>query len=170
MNRKHGCSYFGGKRTAEYAAWADMRNRCSNPRHHAWCRYGARGIRVCERWDDFIVFLADMGLRPSSRHSIDRINNDGNYEPGNCRWATKKQQCQNRTSVVLVTHEGKTQCVAAWADEFGMGRECLRRRLKRGLSMSDALSRPRRNFGTVCPDDDTLLLIREDELLGVYES
>lgn len=77
-------------------AWQNMRARCSNPNHPQWKNYGGRGITVCGRWDDFANFIADIGRRPASDLSIDRIDNDGNYEPGNCRWATRSQQQFNR--------------------------------------------------------------------------
>ena len=83
-------------RTPEYQSWAKMIHRCTNPKAHNWKWYGGRGITVCERWrSSYANFLADMGRRPSLKHSIDRINNDGNYEPGNCRWATQSEQVQN---------------------------------------------------------------------------
>ena len=91
---KHGFAR-PGKEAPEYRAWAALRNRCSNPNHDAYKNYGGRGIKVCERWNDFLAFLEDMGPRPSPKHSIDRINNDGNYEPDNCRWATRSEQCRN---------------------------------------------------------------------------
>lgn len=72
-----------------------MRERCNNPKAQRYNYYGARGIRVCERWGSFELFIQDMGRRPSPKHSIDRIDNDGNYEPGNCRWATQDQQIKN---------------------------------------------------------------------------
>lgn len=93
---KHGCAG-GGRKTSEYNAWCCLRERCARPNHPFWKHYGGRGITVCDRWlHSFENFLADVGPRPGPGYSIDRINNDGNYEPGNVRWATRTQQANNQ--------------------------------------------------------------------------
>jgi len=93
-NTRHGHN-LNGKPSPTYRSWYHMKDRCQNSSHPHYKDYGARGIRVCERWQDFANFLADMGERPEDK-TLDRIDNNKGYEPGNCRWATKKQQTQNR--------------------------------------------------------------------------
>lgn len=102
---KHGEALGRKRPSPEYSTWISMRNRCNNPKNHAYSYYGGRGISVCERWNDYANFIADMGPRPSPTHSIDRENNDGNYEPSNCRWATKTEQAANQRAGGRFTKE-----------------------------------------------------------------
>lgn len=100
----------------EHTTWKSMLSRCSQPGRASWKNYGGRGITVCARWrDSFDSFCADMGPRPSAEHSIDRIDNDGNYEPGNCRWATKAQQAANRRNSKNIAFNGEVMTQAQWA-------------------------------------------------------
>ncbi len=104
----------------EYRAWRSMLLRCNYPNHKSYKVYGGRGVKVCERWLAFKAFWDDMGPRPSPTHSLDRIDNDGNYEPHNCRWATREEQQRNKRNNHLVTYNGETKCVAEWAILFGI--------------------------------------------------
>jgi len=114
---KHGDA--GGKAyVAEYWIWAQMRHRCRNPGYHHWENYGGRGIEICDAWaDSYETFLKDMGRRPSRKHSIDRIDNNGNYEPANCRWATRHEQNQNSRHVRLTAVDVAAIRAAAAAGE-----------------------------------------------------
>jgi len=105
------------------------------------------GVFVCERWKNFAAFLEDMGPRPSLLHTIDRKDNRKGYEPDNCRWATKKQQSQNRRSVRMLTFNGKTQCVADWARELGVDPRLLYDRIKYRLPLEKVLSAARIGYG-----------------------
>jgi hypothetical protein len=118
-----------GKVLAEYDAWHMCIQRCENPNNPGYKTYGARGIRVCHRWHSFENFFADMGPRPSPRHSIDRIDNDGDYEPGNCRWATPAEQARNRRTNRMIEFGGRTMCISDWAAEIGISCGSLMRRL-----------------------------------------
>ncbi len=125
----------GMSRSPTYASWAAMKGRCKDKssRHH-----GARGISVCERWEDFNNFLADMGERPAG-HSIDRIDNDGNYEPGNCRWATATTQARNTRVAVMLTIDGETKPLIEWAESVGISRAGLKSRIKSGWPVREAV-------------------------------
>jgi hypothetical protein len=124
-----------------YQLWQGMRARCSNPKHTRYSRYGGRGITVCERWNDFLTFVDDVGPRPSLRHSIDRIDVNGNYEPGNVRWATQREQGNNTAVNLRVTLRGEERTVAEWAAHLGVSPFTLYGRLKRGFSVEEALQR-----------------------------
>jgi hypothetical protein len=129
------------KSSKTYEAWRSMRKRCYLPKAKGYERYGGRGITVCERWrNSFEAFLADMGEAPANA-SLDRFpDQNGNYEPGNCRWATAVQQQRNMGSNRLLEFGGRTQCLAAWAEELGFKREIIRERLRRGWSVERALT------------------------------
>lgn len=133
----------GMSRTPIYKAWAGMLSRCNNPGSTYYHYYGGRGITVCERWQTFENFHADMGDRPKGL-SLDRIDNDKGYSPENCRWATSRQQCQNRSNNVELTLNGKTQCVSEWSRELGIGTQTLYERIWRGWSDEDTLTLPPR--------------------------
>ena len=133
----------GLKNTAEHNVWSLMIRRCYNENRPDYGLYGGRGVTVCERWrTSFQAFYDDMGPRPSNRHSIDRIDNDGNYEPCNCRWATQCEQARNKRSNRLITFNGRTLCLAEWAEEYGMRQRTLWYRLNRGWSVERALTEP----------------------------
>lgn len=137
--------------TPEHNAWGSMLDRCRNPKNARYLRYGARGIVVCERWMLFENFLADMRLRPPGM-SLDRIDNDGNYEPGNCRWATSKQQRRNTSTNRVVEIHGDRRALSEWAERLGLKPATLWSRIKRGQSPEQAAAysvhpRPARNGG-----------------------
>ena len=110
--------------TPEYRSWAHMKSRCNNKNTPDYINYGGRGIGYSERWDQFALFFEDMGFRPSSDHSLDRIDNSKGYSKENCRWATSKEQNNNRRNVVL--HKGKT--LTEWASVLGIKRSTLAQR------------------------------------------
>lgn len=125
---------------ATYRSWRGMNLRCTKPSDLRYSSHGARGITVCARWrDSFESFCEDMGLKHGRGYSVDRINNDGNYVPGNCRWATPTEQARNTRSNRLVTFEGRTQCLAAWAEELNVDYRRLHSRLKRGIAFHEAI-------------------------------
>jgi hypothetical protein len=142
------------KEMPEYNAWMHMKRRCSGLSKSAGdASYIKRGITVCDRWkNSFQNFYDDMGPRPSNKYSIDRINNDENYEPSNCRWATMQQQQNNRSNNTIVEYSGRKQTVTQWAREFGMKPNVLSARLHRyGMSIEEALTREVREVKNKCP-------------------
>ena len=119
--------------TPTFRSWSAMMNRCNNPNNAAYQSYGGRGIIVCSRWSAFDNFLTDMGERPSLKHSIDRYpDNDGNYEPSNCRWATVSQQARNRRNNRMVMFDGRQVTLAEAAELSGTNYHTLRGRLQNG--------------------------------------
>lgn len=126
--------HHGKAHSPEYAVWSHMIQRCTNPARSGYHLYGGRGIKVCQRWrDSFVAFLEDVGPRPSLNHTLDRIDNDGNYEPGNCRWVTADVQSSNTRRNRRITYNGETLTVKQWAKKLGMPPETLYARLNRGL-------------------------------------
>ena len=137
----------GMTNSPEYSVWRSMVRRCHDTDNISYPRYGGRGITVCERWRSFEAFFEDMGKRPSSKYSIDRIDNDGNYEPSNCRWATYFQQNNNTRFNRRITHAGETLTVSQWAGRIGIKVGTLWERLNSGWSIERALSEPLHNCG-----------------------
>lgn len=137
INTKHGLS-----KSREHSIWTNMKTRCSNPIHINWNVYGGKGIRVCERWlHSFENFYADMGVCPS-KMSIERINRNGNYEPPNCRWATSKEQANNKSTNHFLTYNGKTQTMSQWASELGMKKPTINSRVMSGWSDGKIITTP----------------------------
>jgi hypothetical protein len=139
--RKHGMS-----ESPEYRSWHCMIRRCTDPTTVGYNRYGGRGISVCDRWlHSFENFFADMGARPKGT-TLDRKEVNGNYEPGNCRWADKFTQAANTSKVILISANGKTMPVEAWARELRVSPHAIRYRLKLGLSHEETVNRPFRKY------------------------
>ena len=132
-----------GGMTVEYRAWSCMLTRCYQPNFVHYGNYGGRGITVCAEWRaSYAAFLAHVGRRPSPEHSLDRIDSRGNYEPGNCRWATRKEQARNTRRNRLVTIAGETLPIAAWAERYGVPRARISARLRAGWADEPAVLRP----------------------------
>lgn len=136
--RKHG--EYG---IPEYRIWGAMIQRCCNPSDKAYSDYGGRGISVCERWrNSFGLFLKDIGKRPTRKHSLDRINNNGNYSPSNCRWGTPEQQHNNMRSNVWIEFNGDRRTLSQWSRKLGVGRGMLKSRIERGWNIQRTLTEP----------------------------
>ncbi len=142
IHLKHGYSA-AGKVSKTYTTWQSMIQRCINPNNIRFYCYGGRGIKVCKRWTKFENFLEDMGEHPGKKYQLDRINNNGNYCKSNCRWATRKEQARNTSRNRLISYDGKTQCVAAWAEEYNINYSTLWYRIyESGWSIKKALTTP----------------------------
>lgn len=134
----------GMRQSREYISWARMLQRCQNPRSTGWEEYGGRGISISERWMKFEDFFEDMGPMPGPNYSIDRIDVNGNYEPGNCRWATAIDQARNRRNSIIVEYDGEKMHLIDACKMIGISYSTVQTRLNRGWSMKDALSPLRR--------------------------
>jgi hypothetical protein len=141
-NKTHGMSY-----TPTHKSWSAMKGRCSNPKDDSYANYGGRGIKVCDRWNSFENFFADMGEAPSGL-TIDREDVNGNYEPSNCRWATDTEQARNTRVNRIINAFGKSMTLADWGDETGLDVETISTRIKRGWTIEKALTtKPGNNAG-----------------------
>jgi hypothetical protein len=139
-NLRHGMS-----KTSEHKIWTGIHERCTNPNSKFFSHYGGRGIRRCERWDAFENFYVDMGPRPSRLHTIERIDNNGNYQPGNCRWALAMEQQGNTRKNVCFTIGGETAHLSEWARRFDIDPDLVSQRILRdGMDPEIALTKPKR--------------------------
>ncbi len=142
-NFKHGHSPSGRQPSPTYQSWVGMTQRCGNPNHKNFSDYGGRGISVCERWSKFADFLADMGERPPGM-SIERVNNDGDYEPGNCKWASVEEQALNKRSSRIIEFNGRRMTLGEWANDLDISHGALAERidswpLEKALTVAKAL-------------------------------
>jgi hypothetical protein len=136
--------------TREYGIWLGMKDRCYNPKNIGFKNYGGRGITVCDRWlESFENFFEDMGINPSLNHSLDRINNNGNYEPENCRWATRLQQANNKRKPIpknYILYKNKKKTLICWCKELGINYQNAVYRIKSGWTIDEALSTQNRVY------------------------
>lgn len=137
-NYKHG----HGHGSPEYNSWKHMVRRCADPRNNRYANYGGRGIKVCDRWSDFLTFLADMGPKPVPSFTIDRVDNDKDYCPENCRWSDSLTQARNKTNSVVLECDGDRRTMAEWAEVSGLNIQTLWARINRGWSAKKAIFFP----------------------------
>lgn len=141
-----GCSRgesHGESNSKEYKSWYSIKQRCTNPKSKHYRHYGGRGIKMCSQWhNSFIAFLRDMGKAPSITHSIDRVNNNGNYEPSNCRWATVKEQMNNMSTNRLIEFKGETKTMAQWCEYLNLNYKKIKARFGRNWTIQRALETP----------------------------
>lgn len=129
-----------GEKTKGYIAWASMKNRCTNQSCNKYPIYGGRGITYAERWESFECFISDMGEPIRHDLSLDRIDVNGNYEPGNCRWATPFEQSNNTRYTRFFEHNGLRLSISQWANHIGVSRDTIKLRLKRGQSIANIIN------------------------------
>lgn len=145
-SRSCGCAWkqvittHGLANTTEYKVWKAMHHRCRSNRRDLRAVYKDRGIKVCKEWSDFVVFLTDMGTRPSPKHQLDRIDTYRGYSKANCRWVTQKVNLNNKRTCLYIEFNGKRQTIAMWAEELGFNYRTLHNRIKRGWPIERALT------------------------------
>lgn len=161
---KHGHSSKSGA-SPTYATWLAMKIRCNRPYAHNYHLYGGRGISICERWGDFVCFLADMGDRPEGK-TLDRIDPNGNYEKDNCRWATSKEQSRNRRDSITTEIDGVSMNLVDIADHFEVPRTTVYRRYHQGLREFDLIDRDNRNKYR-CGERCGASKLKKDEVLEI---
>lgn len=128
--------------TSIFICWGMMRQRCQNPRQQSYLNYGGRGIKVCKRWDKFENFYKDMGDIPSPGYELDRIDNNDDYKPSNCQWATAKQQNRNRRNCIFIKIGRDSKCVSEWGEIYKIKPERIRARIRLGWNAVDAIKVP----------------------------
>jgi hypothetical protein len=143
--RSHGDAHHG-RVSPVYQSWRSMRARCLSPTHKNYKHYGGRGITICERWESYENFRLDMGPKPPGT-SLDRINNDGNYEPSNCRWATQDVQVANSRVPRFIEYNGQTKSMSDWARSLGLSPSAIRRRLNSGIPLNEVFASAHRVTG-----------------------
>ena len=128
----------------EFRSWLAMRGRCNKPKNNEYARYGGRGVTVCDRWQNsFESFIEDMGVKPTPKHSIERVDGNGNYDPENCRWVTPTAQARNRRSNVVVEWNGERKILIEWSEQVGIKYATLRRRIvELGWPINEAMTSP----------------------------
>lgn len=143
LNMIHGHTR-NGIETPEYRSWESMRRRCLNKDHEYYYNYGGRGVKICKRWMLFENFYADMGPRPSLNHTLDRYPDiNGDYKPSNCRWATKKQQANNRRSNIVVEYNGEKKNLKEWSEHLGVSYKLIHKRINTfGWTIEEAFNTP----------------------------
>lgn len=134
-------STHGKSHTRVHKIWEGMIARCNKEDHKSYSRYGARGISVCQRWMKFENFLEDMGEPPTSKHTLERIDNDKNYEKENCEWKTMTEQNRNKSTNHKLTYKGQTMCISEWAEKTGIHKETIRHRILAGWDVENILTR-----------------------------
>lgn len=130
----------------EYRAWRNMRQRCLNPNIPNYHRYGGRGIKICKEWNNFETFIEDMGKKPSSDRSLERRNNNGNYEPGNCYWADRESQENNKERSIKILYKGETLTLTQWSRRLGLDYELIRTRWRYGWDAVSIFEAPKNKY------------------------